>query len=248
MHLRNAVSLVAVTLLAITPFAHSETGAEGWLRYAPLSAQAAQQYRKIPHRIVEATDSTIAHNAATELIRGLHSMLGQDFQLASTLPTEDAFLIGTPAEIHRLLPAWKAPAAVSAEGFSTSQFTTGRHTYWIIAGGTDRGELYGVFHILEQVAQQKPVAPDSESPSSPIRWVNQWDNLNGTIERGYAGRSIFFDDGHVRPDLTRVADYGRLLSSVGLNGATVNNVNSDLRTLQPDMIREFRPALDIRSS
>ena len=90
----------------------------------------------------------------------------------------------------------------------------------------------------------KPIAADSEAPSSPIRWVNQWDNFDGSIERGYAGRSIFFDNGHVRPDLTRVSEYGRLLASVGLNGATVNNVNSNLRTLEPEMILELARIAD----
>jgi alpha-glucuronidase len=118
------------------------------------------------------------------------------------------------------------------------------HSHWVLAGGTDRGELYGVFHILEQIAQQKSLATDSEAPSSPIRWVNQWDNFDGSIERGYAGRSIFFDAGHVRPDLTRVSEYGRLLASVGLNGATVNNVNSNLHTLDPEMIRELARIAD----
>jgi alpha-glucuronidase len=244
MRLHSAVSLVASMLLAMAALAQAETGAEGWLRYAPLPAQAAQQYRKLPHRVVETSQSPIGRNAANELTRGLHSMLGENLQLSATLPGEDAFIIGTPGEIRYLLPAWKAPSTVAPEGFSTSQFAAQGHTYWIITGGTVRGELYGVFHILEQIAQQKPFAPATESPSSPIRWVNQWDNFDGTIERGYAGRSIFFDNGRVRSDLTRVAEYGRLLASIGLNGATVNNVNSNLHTLDPEMIRELARIAD----
>ena len=98
--------------------------------------------------------------------------------------------------------------------------------------------------MLEQIAQQKFAAGRAESPSSPIRWVNQWDNFDGSIERGYAGRSIFFDNGHVRPDLSRVSEYGRLLASVGLNGATVNNVNANLHTLDPEMIHELARIAD----
>jgi alpha-glucuronidase len=244
MRIHNAVSLVVSTLLGMAALAQAETGAEGWLRYAPLPAQAAQQYRTVPHRVVETSQSPIAHNAANELTRGLHSMLGENLQLSATLPGEDAFVLGTPSEIRHLLPTWKAPSTIAAEGFSTSQFAAQGHTYWIIAGGTGRGELYGVFHVLEQIAQQKPFAPAAESPSSPIRWVNQWDNFDGTIERGYAGRSIFYDNGHVRPDLTRVAEYGRLLASIGLNGATVNNVNSNLHTLDPEMIGELARIAD----
>ncbi|MBV8673737.1 MAG: glucosiduronase, partial [Acidobacteriaceae bacterium] len=92
-------------------------------------------------------------------------------------------------------------------------------------------------HDLTSVAR-------TESPSAPVRWVDQWDNLNGTIERGYAGRSIFFEDGHVRPDLTRVGDYGRLLASVGINGCAINNVNADLKMLTPEMIREVSRIAD----
>ena len=98
--------------------------------------------------------------------------------------------------------------------------------------------------MLEQVAQERPIAVNSDAPSSPIRWVNQWDNFDGSIERGYAGRSIFFDNGHVRSDLSRVSEYGRLLASVGINGATVNNVNSNLHTLDPEMIHELARIAD----
>ena len=75
--------------------------------------------------------------------------------------------------------------------------------------------------------------------------MNQWDNFDGSIERGYAGRIIFFDGGHVRADLTRAAEYGRLLASVGINGCTVNNVNSDLRTLTPEMLTEIARVADV---
>jgi len=63
-----------------------------------------------------------------------------------------------------------------------------------------------------------------ERPAMEIRWVDQWDNADGSIERGYAGRSIFFEGGKVREDLKPVAEYARLLASVGINGCNVNNV------------------------
>ena len=171
-------------------------------------------------------------------------MLGESLQISSTLPAADCFILGTSVEIRRLLPKWKPPSGIAPEGFSLSRFTEqGRH-YWLLVGGTDRGELYGVFRMLEQVAQERPIAVNSEAPSSPIRWVNQWDNFDGSIERGYAGRSIFFDNGHVRSDLRRVSEYGRLLASVGINGATVNNVNSNLHTLDPEMIHELARIAD----
>ena len=132
-------ALVVSMLLAMAALAQAETGAEGWLRYAPLPAPAAQLYRTMPHHVVETSQSPIARNAANELTRGLHSMLGENLQLSATLPAEDAFIIGTPGEIRHLLPAWKAPSTIAPEGFSTSQFIAQGHTYWIIAGGAGRG-------------------------------------------------------------------------------------------------------------
>jgi alpha-glucuronidase len=244
MPIRKAASLLVLSLLSLLPRLHAETGEAGWLRYTALPPQVAQRYSKIPHHIVVSGQSTVANNAATELARGLHSMLNENLQISSTLPGEDSFLLGTSAEIRHLVPDWTPSSPIATEGFSLSQTTSQGHNYWVLAGGTDRGEIYGVFHILEQVAQEKPLAPDSEAPSSPLRWVNQWDNFDGSIERGYGGRSIFYENGHVRTDLRRVSEYGRLLASVGINGATVNNVNSDLQTLQPETIQELARIAD----
>ncbi len=240
---RAVLAVLALLCFATAPGLRAETGEAGWLRYSPLPLQIAQQYKADPQWIVVLGTSPVARSAASELARGLHSMLGENVRVATTLPQEDAFLLGTPAEIRRVLPGFQTDSPLAPEGFSVAPFVA-HHHYWVIAGGTDRGELYGVFRALEQIAESKFLTPVAESPSSPIRWVNQWDNFDGTIERGYAGRSLFFENGHVRPDLHRVSDYGRLLASVGLNGATVNNVNADLRTLDPDMIRELARIAD----
>src|SRR5205823_656721 len=73
-------------------------------------------------------------------------------------------------------------------------------------------------------------------PAMPIRWTNEWDNADGTIERGYAGRSIFFEGGKVRDDLTAVSEYARLLASIGINGCNVNNVNNAAPFLDSEML------------
>ncbi len=244
MRIRRGVGLLALGVFSVAPCLHAETGEDGWLRYAPMPPQVAQQYGSLPQHIVVTGQSAVVHSASSELARGLRSMLGRNLQISSTLPQADAFILGTPHEVEHLLPKWEAPPMIEPEGFSLTAFTQEGHHYWVLAGGTDRGELYGVFRILEQIAQQRFLGQDTEFPSSPIRWVNQWDNFDGTVERGYAGRSIFFDNGHVRADLRRVSGYGRLLASVGINGVTVNNVNSDLRTLDPEMIHELARIAD----
>src|SRR5438270_13738373 len=72
-----------------------------------------------------------------------------------------------------------------------------------------------------------------------MRWASQWDNIDGGIERGYAGRSIFFDNGAVRSDLARAGQYARLLASVGINACAINNVNADPRVLSADFLSQL---------
>ena len=111
----------------------------------------------------------------------------------------------------------------------------------VITGADDRGVLYGAFALLRKVALGEPIAnlDEKSEPRVPVRWVNHWDNLDGSIERGYGGRSIFWDNGTSRADLTRVNDYGRMLASLGINGASINNVNVNPRILAPDFLPEI---------
>jgi alpha-glucuronidase len=246
MHAFNITGLIATFLLALTSFGSAETGAKGWLRYAPLTDQTAiHQYDVLPSHIVVLGNSETELTAANELQRGLTSMLGRLFTIShQSDDNADTILLTNLATLNKAFTL--SGNKLAPESYTLGPKIEGSYHRYIILGADAHGELYGVFHLLELVASQQPLPsqPATESPSSSIRWVNQWDNLDGTIERGYAGRSIFFEAGHVRSDLTRVADYGRLLASIGLNGVTVNNVNSDLRTLQPDMIREFARIAD----
>jgi alpha-glucuronidase len=77
---------------------------------------------------------------------------------------------------------------------------------------TDRAVLYGTFALLRRIAVGDPVdnLDVKQNPYAPIRFLNHWDNLNGTIERGYAGKSIFWEKDRVSDDLNRMRDYGRL--------------------------------------
>jgi len=91
----------------------------------------------------------------------------------------------------------------------------------------DTGLLYGVFRLLEVIALGRAPAGLSlaESPHRPIRMIDHWDNLDGSVERGYAGRSLFFRDGKVLSPGPRLEAYARLMASVGINAVAINNVN-----------------------
>lgn len=97
----------------------------------------------------------------------------------------------------------------------------------VVVGEDDHGLLYGTFALLRHGAGEEVLV---RRPGHRSRMLDHWDNMvshpvMGTVERGYAGDSLFFSDGAVRADLGRVARYARLLASIGINGVAVNNVN-----------------------
>ena len=95
-----------------------------------------------------------------------------------------------------------------------------------ITAGGHRGLLYGTFALLRhlQLGEVNDGFDQARTPSNPLRMVNHWDNLDGSIERGYSGRSFFFAGEEILIN-ERTRDYARLMASVGINAASINNVN-----------------------
>ena len=94
-----------------------------------------------------------------------------------------------------------------------------------ITGG-NTGLLYGAYRlILDRLCWETLSTPVVSSPKYALRMINCWDNPDGTIERGYAGRSLFFENGKLSWDPERIRELGRLLASAGLNVLCINNVN-----------------------
>jgi len=91
--------------------------------------------------------------------------------------------------------------------------------------GGETGVLYGVYRLLERRRAGRPLPEGVQTPAFALRMINQWDNMDGHIERGYAGRSLFFEGGDFRGGDARLRSYARLLGSVGINVVCLNNVN-----------------------
>ena len=94
----------------------------------------------------------------------------------------------------------------------------------LIAGG-ETGLLYGAYRLLMAVHAGLPLPEGSEAPQYALRMINCWDNAEGDIERGYSGRSLFFEGGVFAYEPDRIRQLGRMLASVGLNVLCINNVN-----------------------
>lgn len=94
-----------------------------------------------------------------------------------------------------------------------------------VRGKSRCGVLYGVFHFLRllQTGHMESL-PVKNAPEMPLRMMNHWDNMDGSIERGYSGRSFFYRDYNILYN-ERIEQYTRMMASVGINAIVINNVN-----------------------
>jgi len=224
----------------------AESSHDAWLRYAPVGETAGEKYASLPAAVVVLGDSPALGTAQGELIRGVRGMLGKTLRAEKDLPRERAIVLGTFESLQAVVPSFHLHSPLNEEGF---WLTTGKvHGFpcLIVTAMTDHGVLYGVFALLTKIASNADIASldEVQQPHARLRWVDQWDNLDGGIERGYGGRSIFFEDGKVRTDLTRVREYARLLASIGINGCSINNVNADPRLLEDDFLPQLARIAD----
>ena len=111
----------------------------------------------------------------------------------------------------------------------------------VIAASSDAGLLYGAYHLLrlQQTGKSCSNLDISEQPVYDLRILNHWDNPNGTVERGFAGRSIFLN-----PDPERMKIYGRANASIGINGTVLNNVNAKPEALSAESLQKAKSIAD----
>lgn len=117
----------------------------------------------------------------------------------------------------------------------------------VISAVSPVGVLYGAYH-LQRLVRTGGVPPESvirESPRYDLRLLNHWDNLDGTVERGYAGHSLWQWDelpGTLSP---RYRQYARANASVGINGTVLNNVNATPLILRTDYLHKVKALADV---
>jgi len=239
--LRLSLLIFILTFLLIPKSVlRAETNEAAWLRYARLDEKTAKNYESLPTNVVTVGDSTILRSAHQELVRGVQSMLGRTLEERKDLSSGNAIVVGTFDSLHGAIPDLE-PQHLSEDGFWLAKKKIGATDAILIAAPNDRGVLYGVFALLERIAlgQSLDRLDETQQPYAAIRWVDDWDNLDGRIEHGEGGPSVFFEGDAVRADLTRAGEYARLLASVGINGCNVNNVNANPHVLDDNFLPQL---------
>ena len=160
-------------------------------------------------------------------------MLGTAPVVAGDADRNGAILAGTPTSSPQLAKLGLDTRALGREGYLIRRVNVNGHAAIAIVGNSDIGVLYGAFRFLRllQTGQSLDHLDISDTPHVQLRVLDHWDNLDGSVERGYAGVSIW--DWWKLPGYvdSRIVDYARANASIGINGMVPNNVNANALSL-----------------
>jgi len=136
----------------------------------------------------------------------------------------------------------KSDKAIKGDGFRIGKNR--------IQANTDIGILYGVYELMRRQQTGENIYEEVCNPSYERRILNHWDNLDGTIERGYAGSSIFWRKGKDSLTVTDTdkqlwQEYARANASIGINGSVLNNVNASPAILTADYLKKTKEIADV---
>jgi alpha-glucuronidase len=236
--------------LAAAFAALADDGYRLWLRYDKISNTTLHH----KYNAAFALPFVYGQSATTdiikeELINGLSGLLGKNIFCNKTGAAAATLLCGTPLQSIEIKAVYNELSLINAgnEGFVIStQFINGKKRI-VIAANTDNGVLYGVFHFLRLLQTHQSIENLNivSVPKLKLRMLNHWDNLNRTVERGYAGFSIW--NWHTLPGYIdkRYIDYARANASIGINGTVLTNVNANAIILNPAYLQKVKALADV---
>lgn len=160
-----------------------------------------------------------------------------------TVAREELAALWQGGEVGLQLCADETHRRLGKEGYTirTSEGKT------VLGAATEQGLLYATYHLLRLQAEGADCTQldIQEKPAFDIRVLNHWDNLDGTIERGYAGRSLWKWEELTDSVSARYREYARANASVGINGTVLNNVNASPEILSADYLQKVRKLADV---
>jgi len=215
----------------------ADDGYRLWLKYDLLQdASKRAEYSKSINNIYAYQESPTILAATEELQRGLKGLLGKNISIVKSIDKKGSNIILKIASNEKL----------SEEGYHIFI----RNDNFYIVAKSEKGLLYGSYEFLRQVQTLQDIRKINieSNPKIQLRLLNHWDNPNGTIERGYAGASLW--KWHELPYVIdpRYKDYARANASIGINGTVLNNVNASARFMTAEYLEKvealakvFRP-------
>jgi len=228
----------------------NEDGYELWLRYHPVdNPDRLAQYRHAIGTVTVPGTSETSQIISQELTRSLPILLDKPTSVSSQKPEGNALIVGTIGELESLginIPPTQRQN-LGAEGFLIDSYQSGENIWLVITGNTETAVLTGTFHFLRLLQTHRDVAGlhISSRPRIHHRILAHWDNVDGSIERGYAGQSLWNWAGLPETIDPRYHDYARACASIGLNGTCLNNVNAQAKSLTAGYLLKTAALADV---
>ncbi len=240
--------LVFLAFLFSCSMIKADDGYGLWLNYKKAPVQVLEEYRQEVKSCFIAGRTPTMAIAEEELFSGLTALLGIPVEIVTE--TEDGCVVaGRLSDLPFAIPKNISDKVTQtgSEGFVIATLEVEGKNMILITAHSDTGVLYGVFHFLQRMQAGKDIAPlDMVSiPKVTLRVLNHWDNLDRTVERGYAGFSLW--DWHRLPGYidSRYRDYARANASIGINGTVLNNVNANPLMLTPQYLEKAAALADV---
>lgn len=233
----------AIYFLLSTISLNGEDGYKLWLRYELVTdEQLLSDYRKQITGYIVCGTSPVMQAASEEMSMALHSMLGKEVPELSKIIKRGSVIAGTPSnsELIKSLGLERELEVAGNEGYVVKSVRYRNKRLIIIAANEDAGVMYGVFHFLRLLQTHRDISAlnISSFPKTKLRLLNHWDNLNRSVERGYAGLSLW--NWESLPDSIdpRYKDYARANASTGINGSVLTNVNANALILTEEYLQK----------
>jgi alpha-glucuronidase len=231
--MKQRLLLICLAAIGLAMPVAAEDGYDLWLRYGVIDATSYPDFPATARELVSSSATPALAAAERELKRGLSGFSGTDFPVVAEPTRDGSVLFGTPRSSSAIAALPLGLDRAGTEGYVIRSAVVNGRATTVIAANSDAGVLYGAFHFLRliQTRAQLRALDILSQPRTKIRVLNHWDNLDGHVERGYAGQSIW--DWHKLPMWLdpRYTDYARACASVGINGSVLTNVNANATSL-----------------
>lgn len=221
-----------------------------WMQYNTVAdSTVVLEYKNNLKGVVVLGNSETIRIAEKELKTGFLDMLGNIPEIKSDIKGENNLIVGSQSNLNAEIKKELRSDfdKINNEGFIIKSISLKNKRQIVITGKNDVAVLYGVFHFLRILQTNKSVKNlhITDSPKTNIRILNHWDNLDRTVERGYAGFSLW--NWQKLPDFIdqRYIDYARANASIGINGTVLTNVNANALILTPQYLEKVEALANV---
>jgi len=213
----------------------AQAGHDLWLGYVPVGDDLRAEYRGALTSLVISDETPTLRIARDELTSAIRAITAEPMRVERQVRRSGAVVVGTPASSMLIasLPLAAELPALGSDGYIVRATQVNGISAIVVAANTDVGALYGTFALLRELQTHRHVRSVrlASAPKIQRRILDHWDNLDRSVERGYAGRSIWEWDSLPDKISPLYREYARANASIGINGAALTNVNANARVL-----------------